>query len=207
MPIKESFLEQKWYYRVAKVFFSILPLLVAVVLFLKGYINIQDISQKNILGILQKNSVYIVYVVIGLFLYFLILKVIWRGFLYIAFGGLEDDTQKKINVVVQSISPSVQSAPVQDNGLGITFLIIIIIIIATYFMSSSATPQKSQYNNSNTGNKTSKCIPTGCGSLWYCSGSYYLSGVQIRVSGACFPSGLRPGDIYSGWSGTCRQCP
>ncbi len=206
MPIKELFLEQKWYYRVAKVFFSILPLLVAVVLFLKGYINIRGISEKNILDILQKNSVYIVYAVIGLVLYFLILKVIWRGFLYIAFGGLEDDTEKKVIVVAQSVNPAVQPASVQDNGLGLLFLIIII-IIATYFMSPSDTPQKSQYIIGNTGNKTSKCVPTGCGSLWRCSGSYYISGVQIRVSGACFPSGSRPGDIYSGWSGKCRQCP
>ena len=60
MSIKKSFLEQNLFYRVAKVFFLILPLLVAVVIFLKGYINIRDILQKNILDILQKNSVYIV---------------------------------------------------------------------------------------------------------------------------------------------------
>ena len=92
MPIKKSYLEQKWYYRVAKVFFLILPLLIAVIVFLNGKINICDISQKNIFDVLQKN---IVYFAIGLVLYFLLLKGIWRSFLYIVFGGLEDDTKKK----------------------------------------------------------------------------------------------------------------
>ena len=38
MPIKQSSLEQKIFYRVAKVIFLILPFLIAAVLFLKGYI-------------------------------------------------------------------------------------------------------------------------------------------------------------------------
>jgi len=59
-------------------------------------------------------------------------------------------------------------------------------------------------NGNNGGNGGSKCIPTGCGSLWRCSGSYYLGGQQIRVNG-CFP--VRMGDVYPDWTGTCRQCP
>ena len=54
------------------------------------------------------------------------------------------------------------------------------------------------------GNKTPKCISTGCGSSWYCSGSYYVGGPQVRING-CLPT--RAGDIYSGWSGMFRQCP
>ncbi|TSC52593.1 MAG: Uncharacterized protein LiPW39_563 [Parcubacteria group bacterium LiPW_39] len=264
MSIKKSFLEQKLFYRVAKVIFLILPLLVAVVLFLKGYIsipeNIRDMSQKNILDMLQKNSAYIVYAVAGLVAYYLILKLAWRVFLYIAFGGLENDT------VPQTIA---QTAPITSRPNGVVPAIVILVIIAviailfqtgniklpkinpspgisshTYGASctnsagkkglygtngncltcSSGTAVTNPINSNcsngiagvyccgtaggnNGGNGGSKCIPTGCGSLWRCSGSYYLSGVQIRVSGACFPSGLRPGDIHSGWSGTCRQCP
>jgi hypothetical protein len=50
------------------------------------------------------------------------------------------------------------------------------------------------------------CIPTGCGNLWRCNGTYYLEEKQKRVD-ACFTLGNRPDKIYSSWSGTCRQCP
>ncbi len=263
MSIKKSSLEQKWYYRVARVFFLILPLLAAGVLFLKGYISIPDISQKDILDTLQKNSVYIAYVVIGLISYFLILNLIWKLFLYIVFGGLEDDTK--------SVNSANQSVPVKQKPEPIAQLVPIIILlglIAVYALSQTGyiklprinfNPEQSSHtygtsctnsdgktglygtsgdclscsdgtavtnpiNNNcsngiagvyccgaasenNGGNEGSKCIPTGCGSLWRCSGSYYISGVRISVNAACFPSGYRPSDIYSGWSGTCRQCP
>jgi len=253
MPIKKSYLEQKWYYRVAKVFFWVLPFLVIAIMFLR--------VGGNILGILQKNIVYIIYIAIGLVLYLLILKIIWRGFLYIVFGGLEDDT-KSINSANQSVP--VKPKPVVSQVIPIIIIVGVIAVFAlsqtgyiklpklnfnsgdwsshqygascktsdgetglygtngTCYTCSEGTAVTNPVNNncssgiagvyccgtaSNGGNKNSKCIPTGCGSLWRCSGSYYISGVQIRVSGACFPSGLRPGDIYSGWSGTCRQCP
>src|SRR4030066_1646199 len=93
MPIKKSFLEKKLLYRATKVFFLILPIIV-IFLLLNGKINICDTSQKSTLDILQKN---IVYIAIGLVSYFLILIAVWRLFLYIAFGGLEDDTKKKEN--------------------------------------------------------------------------------------------------------------
>jgi len=50
----------------------------------------------------------------------------------------------------------------------------------------------------------SQCVSTGCGRDWYCSGYYYVGNQQIRING-CSP--VKAGDIYSGWSGTCRQCP
>ncbi len=59
-------------------------------------------------------------------------------------------------------------------------------------------------NNNNRNNNNSGCISTGCGSQWYCSGTYYTEGVQKRVNG-CVTT--RPGEIYSSWSGTCRKCP
>ncbi len=117
MSIKKSYLEQKWYYRVVRVFFLILPLLIALVILLNGKITICGVLQKNILDFLQK---YLVYIVIGLALYYLILKGIWRGLLYIVFGGLEDDTKKK---------DSEQSAPARPKPAKIIQLIPVIIIL------------------------------------------------------------------------------
>ena len=206
MSIKKSSLEQKWYYRVAKIFFLLLPFFVVAIIFYKGYLNI-DISQKNVGDILQKNSIYIVYVVGGLVLYFLILKGIWRGFLYITFGGLEDDTQKKVVIATQSANPTIQPAPVKNNGLGVAIFLIFLIIFLIYITTYTDTvPSYTGDSGGGGGNKNSQCIPTGCGSLYRCSGDYYLSGVRTGVTG-CFPLGSRPSDIYSGWSGTCRQCP
>ena len=258
MPIKKSFLEKKWYYRVAKILFLILPFLVAVVVLLNKKINISGISQKNILDILEKNIVSIAYIVIGLVLYFLILRVVWKIFLYIAFGGLEDDTKKK-----DSETMPVTPKPVAGQVIPIIIIVGIIVVFALsqagyiklpkldfnpgdggshqygaacktsegktgiygtngtcYTCSAGATAVTNPVNNcsdgiagvyccsttggNNGGNGGSKCIPTGCGSMWYCSGSYYLGGQQIRVNG-CLP--IRAGDVYPSWTGMCRQCP
>ncbi len=262
MSIKKSSLEQKWYYRVAKVFFTILPLLIAFFLFFTGYIKIGNITPKNIAAILQKNSEYIVYAVVGLVLYYLILNIVWSTFIYLVFGGIEDDTVKKGSSGVQSANPASQVIPI----------IIIILVFAIFALSQNGyikLPQIDPYfgktnpvkihtygascttsdgktglygtngncyscssgsaatnpinNNCSSGTagvyccgttsgnngekKTEKCIPTGCGTLWRCSGTYYVGGKQISINGLCFPSGMRPRDIYSSWSGTCRQCP
>ena len=203
-------------------------------------------------------------------MYYLILKGIWRVFLYIAFGGLEDDTKNKDSGQPAPLRPE-QTARMQLIPLIIILGVIIIYLLSamkyiklpkidlnfgqptpivkqptpipshpygasctdskggtglygtngTCYTCSGSTADTNPINNNcsngiagvyccgtnDNGNKTDKCISTGCGSLWYCSGSYYLSGVQIKVTGGCFISGLRPSEIYSGWSGTCRQCP
>lgn len=262
MPIKKSSLEKKWYYRVAKVFFSILPLLIVSLVFFTGYIKIGIITPKNIAAIIAKNSEYIVYAVVGLILFYLLLNVIWRTFLYIAFGGLENDTVRKGSEVIQPVNPATQMVPI----------IIILIVFAVFVLfqngyiklpqidpyfgkinpvkihtygtscttsdgktglygtngncyscssgSAATNPLSNNCSNGTAGvyccstsggnngeKKTEKCIPTGCGTLWRCSGTYYVGGKQISVNGLCFPSGMRPTDIYSNWSGTCRQCP
>ncbi|MDP2860148.1 MAG: hypothetical protein Q8N98_00340, partial [bacterium] len=230
-------LEQKLYYRIAKIFFLILPLLVVAIMFLRAGGNIIN---------------YIVYIAIALVLYYLILKIIWRIFLYIAFGGLENDTRKtNANAIQQSVSPIPQSTPAKAIGpiIVIIFCIAIFAIAFSqtntnpfqahtygasctsdgktglygtngtcYTCSSGSTAVTNPVNNcsdgiagvyccnnaNNDGDKNSKCIPTGCGSSWYCSGTYYLGGQQLRVNG-CLPMQAR--DIYPSWSGTCRQCP
>ncbi len=254
MPIKKSTLEKKWYYRVIKVFLLIAPFLLAIFLLIKKT-DIFNISHKDILGVLQNNITYIVYVVIGLVLYFLVLGLAWKIILYIAFGGLEDDRIKrdnggelvkpKQNQVIQSIIP----------------LIIILAIIAIFALSQAGyiklpkinldnTTKNHTYGTSctnsdgktglygtngicytcsgngvavtsptnnncssgtsgvyccSTGNNYNGCISTGCGSMWYCSGSYYIGNQEITVPGLCFP--VHPDKIYSSWTGVCRQCP
>lgn len=243
MPIKKSQLEQKWYYRVVKVFFILLPFLFAAVMFWR--------LKNNFLSVVQEN---IFFIFIALALYVLILSIIWKIVLYIAFGGVENDTLKK--------APEVP-APVKakNDWVGPFVLFIIIIIIFILFQSgnvnlsnvnlstriygttctnsegktglygtngncltcsagSSAVTEPVNNcsdgiagvycctnNRSTSGGNSgsgSKCIPTGCGKLWSCFGTYYLDGRQISVNG-CFPVSL--GGVYSSWSGTCRQCP
>jgi len=212
MPIKKSILEQKWYYRIAKVFFLMLPLVVVVIL-LKSYIDISGISQNNIVAILEKNSAYIVYAVVGLISYYLILKGIWRGFLYIAFGGLEDDTTKKSvgaiqpnDQVVHPVTPSKGGVLSEKDKKEIGFYVFILIMIGLIYWIYNYKSPTPNFNNGNDNRNGTTCIPTGCDTRWRCTGTYYLNGVQKRVDG-CFTLGSRPRDIYSSWSGTCRQCP
>jgi len=121
MSIKKSSLEKKLLYRATKVFFLILPIL-AIFLLLNGKINICDTSQKNTLDILQKN---IIYIAIGLTSYFLILMAVWRLFLYIVFGGLEDDTKKE---------ESAQSVQIRSKPSKIMQLIPILIVLAVFII-------------------------------------------------------------------------
>lgn len=122
MPIKKSTLEEKWYFRVVKVFFLILPLLIVIFILLNGKIDICNISQKNIFDIPEKS---IVYIIIGLVFYYLILSGIWRIFLYIVFGGLVDDKKNSRSVI--------ESTSVNNGGLLLLLVIIIVLFLLTYF--------------------------------------------------------------------------
>ena len=119
MPIKKSTLEKKWYYRAAKIIFIIFPLLVLIYLLLNQKANICSIQHSKIVDFLFSN---IVYVVLGLVIYYLLVWGIWRIVLYVIFGGLEDDNKKKADVV-----------PVKENkqqAMVIKTICIIIIISA-----------------------------------------------------------------------------
>lgn len=251
MPIKKSLLEQKWYYRLLKVCYLIFPIAVALFLFLDGKISVFDISQKNILDLAQENIIYIIYIVIGLVLYY---GGIPKLFLYLLFGGLEDDTKPS-----GSVAP-----PAAANKTGLISILIIIGVIVVFALLENGylpfingaeshtygspctgsnkenglygtnghcytcstgiavtNPQgtcsdaifgvyccvigDNSNSNSSNSNNNDGCIATGCGSMWYCSGSYYVGGQQINVPGLCFP--IHPRDVYPSWSGTCRQCP
>ena len=149
MPIKKSFLEKKLLYRATKVFFLILPIIV-IFLLLNGKINICDTSQKSTLDILQKN---IVYIAIGLVSYFLILIAVWRLFLYIAFGGLEDDTKKKEN---DQLTQAESKPPKTMQLIPILIILAIFIIFILSEMGYITLPKISP---NSTGSPKVKTIP------------------------------------------------
>jgi len=206
MSIKKSNLEQKWYYRMAKVIFLwIPPLLVTVAIFLLVFVDMRG-TGKNVVTILQNDSSYIFYGVGGLILYFLILKGIWRGFLYITFGGLEDDTKNKSGETIQTVqsvvSPGVSALTPSDKNQIVGWILTLIAlgcIYYVYFIYKSPAPI--HINNIT----TPSCVSTGCGSNWLCNGSYYSEGVKKNVNG-CYSSKTQATTLPS-WSGTCRQCP
>ncbi|MBM3255875.1 MAG: hypothetical protein FJZ04_00165 [Candidatus Moranbacteria bacterium] len=228
MAIKKSSLEKKWYYRLAKIIVYLLPF---------GAISYFYFSQKLKPLEFFTNQQNLLSIGVGLVVYCVVVAVVWRIFLYLFFGGLEDDIQPKSDSAPMAFSPSpsaTQTTEAQNGALAAIILLgVIVFIIATVF-SSGDNSWKKIINGVNTNTNTVKttkttknknnnkqksadskskntdssssnqCVPTGCGSLWHCSGSYYLDGVKIPVDG-CFPTNLRPGVIHSSWSGTCRQ--
>jgi len=204
MSIKKSLLEQKWYYRVAKVIFVwVPPLLVVVGVFVLIFVDVRG-TGKDIATVLQNDSSYIIYAVAGLILYFLILKGIWRGFLYVAFGGLEDDMKKKSIETEHPVAtaPGISALTPSDKNQIVGWILTLIAlgcIYYAYFIYKSPAPI--HINNIT----IPSCVSTGCGSNWLCNGSYYSDGVKKNVNG-CYSSKTQATTLPS-WSGTCRQCP
>ncbi len=207
MAIKKSLLEQKWYYRVAKVLFVwVPPIAVIAGILLLVFVDMRGLPNESISAVVQGDVPYIVGAAIGLALYFVLLKIIWGGFLYVTFGGFEDDTKKKIVSVtqesIQSANPSGRQALSLSDKKQIVEWVLILIVLGciyyAYFIYKSPQPIPIKV--------TPGCVSTGCGNLWLCNGTYYSDGVQRRVN-ACYSSSSRPSVIYSSWSGSCRQCP
>lgn len=126
MAIKKSILEKKMLYRAAKALLLILPILV-IFLLSKGQINICTSSQKSILDMPQE---YVVYIAIGVMSYYLILIAAWRLFLYIVFGGLEEDTKKQ-----EKDQPPVQVGSKPSGTMQIIPIIIILSIVIIFILS------------------------------------------------------------------------
>jgi len=125
MPIKKSSLEKKWYYRLAKTFFIILGVIIALLLLLQKRIYICSLPQK-----LDVN--FLIFILVGLILYFLFIILIWRIFLYVAFGGLEDDMKKdeqKKPVISDEKLLSDNQKLKQMAAIPLIILIIVMIII------------------------------------------------------------------------------
>ena len=213
MAIKRSLLESKWYFRVGKVLFWAPPLLLIVLVFLtdwQAYYNFFQTTGGNIFDI---TSFYLILAAVS---YLIIFSIVLQVFFYIVFGGVENDMKPKI----VPVAPVVQSVPVADGSSAVVnylkqaeqkkseavtwiILIILFIWIAVYYNSS---PSSYTTGTTGGGSKASTCIPTGCGSNWYCSGSYYSSsGAQKSISG-CYASKTSVTSLNS-WTGICRQCP
>ena len=271
MPIKKSVLEKKWYYRISKVFFLIAPLLVGAYLFFEKKFNPFYIGG-------------------GLIAYYFLLVTVWRIFLYIVFGGLENDIPGKANTVAPAgATTGVQSTDKNSIGPIIFTIFLFICIFAVLFATgviklpenllknipgfknipspvkttentSNSTKTTHQYGavcysenkkglygkdgncytcssgtattnpigncsngisgiyccgisskpNTNTNNTNGRCVPTGCGNFWRCTGYLYdyTTGQRMDID-SCFPAPV--GKLYEGtvweWNGTCRQCP
>jgi len=200
MPIKRSVLDKKWYYRIARVLFLwIVPILVVLVLLTVLYSDAGSATDAVIFAVV-------------LAVYLLVLKGVWRGFLYLAFGGLENDTKKKVKTVVRSAGPTtpvkiptetkaniVAKAIVQAIGWSL-ILWLGWLILGQFLNGSNSNPTPA--GNTNGG---SVCN-TGCGNWYRCDGQYYdADGIQ-RVLHACLPVPA-PNAGYSSWSGRCTKCP
>ena len=185
MAIKKSTLEQKLYYRLTKVFFLILPFLIAILFLLRKRIVVcSSLIQENIFD-LSPN--YIIFIAVALILYFLFLKWIWRGFLYVVFGGLEDDTKKQEND-----QSSVKTEPKHEKTAQIIPLLIAFIIftiIALSLMGYIKLPIIDLDNN----NKDNNSVPTTCPTMstqtatpcHSTQGGVGVGGVIVRDSCEC----------------------
>lgn len=93
MTIKRSSLEQKWYYRLMKIIFLILPILIVLLLLLtKKKLMYCSITQVDLSSFWHD---YFLIFLAGLILYYLLINVIWKGILYIVYGGIENDKTTK----------------------------------------------------------------------------------------------------------------
>src|SRR3989338_5814371 len=158
MAIKKSTLEQKWYYRLAKVLFLVLPLLIGILFLLRKRIVVcSSLIQESIFD-LSPN--YIIFIAIALILYFLFLKWIWRGFLYIAFGGLEDDTKKQEDDQSSVKTESKHEKTAQIIPFIIAFIIFTIIALSKMGYIKLPKINLDNNNNNSDGNSRSATCPT-----------------------------------------------
>lgn len=207
MPIKKSTFENKWYYRVGKVLVLAAPLIAAIVAIWTGAIDVSGIkdhySEIGANAFFESNKLLIAYIVGGIAGYYIAVSVIWKVFLYIAFGGMVDDTKKKPAVIksAKAFSPGVPpnnadliayfKETTQKRGEAWLWIILIILFIwIAIYSSGSPSPSPTP--------KKQTCIPTGCGNLWRssCTNKCYSTQSDCRATGAACNGNV-----------TCRQCP
>lgn len=180
-------------------------------------------------GILLKILIY----AIGYGLYLAAVGYIMRIVFYVIYGGIEDDTKKTKMLPTASIPEQTATVPVAQpvsapvaqtvaqasaapetkdrpiaQEIGCLLLLIFGAAIATPIGTFLDNPSSLFSNIQSSGGgsvKTNTCIPTGCGSNWKCSGSYYSNNVRKSISG-CYANSTSITSLSS-WSGTCRKCP
>jgi hypothetical protein len=219
MSIKRSVLESKWYYRIVRLaLFEVLPLLIVIGGVSVLYPEISSKSLDDILAMLRSGDLVIAIspVLLRPAAYLLVLHGIWWACFYVVFGGVEDDTKPKVIVTAPVAGQTGQPTVAQDGsavvvnylkeaeqkkGDAVTWIILIAILIWAFYNMS--TPSSYPTGTTEGGTRTTTCIPTGCGSNWHCSGSYYSNNVQRSISG-CYTSNQ---SSLPSWSGICRRCP
>lgn len=165
MPIKRSSLERKWYYRLAKVFFLILPLLLLLLL-LPGILSgkkvlVCSFVPANFSSIPPE---YIVFVVVAFILYYVLLHWIWKGILYVAFGGVEEDTSGEGNNKVLAALVKPKPQPQMKKEGQIVWVIVMIVILAIGFLASMGYIELPKINidSLNSNNTTTGVTPNSC---------------------------------------------
>lgn len=248
-----------------------------------------------------KTKLNLFYIGGGLIAYYFLLVTIWRLFLYIAFGGLENDIPNKESLSLASPEPKTELSSEHIAGPLILLILFIVGILGLAFAkgiiklpgnlsknisnlmetaettlgdvfhftnnshqygavcyvdnqkglygkdgycytcstgsastsrigtcsegvsgvyccgpasssskNSKPSPSSSTKTTNTTNNTSGKCIPTGCGNFWRCTGYLYEYSTGQRMDiDSCFPTPV--GKLYEGtvwrWNGTCRQCP
>jgi len=218
MSIKRSLLENKWYYRVGKVLFWAPPLLLIALVALTDWQVYYNFFQYGG-NIFEVTSFYLILAAVS---YLIIFSIVLQVFFYIVFGGVENDMKPKA-IAAKSVAGRVNQPIIpQDSSVAVvnylkeakgkeataSAMIGLIILIIVYFVYSSSSSSTSGGGGSKTktNTSTSTCIPTGCGSNWRCSGTYYASsGAQKSISG-CYANKTSVTSLNS-WSGICLKCP
>jgi hypothetical protein len=124
MTIKKSVLEQKWYYRITKVFLLSLPMLAALIVIAQGEVKTGDAIAS-----------LLIFTAVGWVIWSIMLNAVWRLLLYIIYGGLEDDLKKK------KLEPVAVFAPVspQQNQSAAIIVTIFIFVFLTVLVMAFAT--------------------------------------------------------------------
>lgn len=191
MPILQSHLNKHWYYRLSKVIVLLLPILVVASAFFAKEIPINRLS----------NATY--GWAVGLMAYYVTVAVVWRMFLYIFFGGLQDDTKKKAaepsaTPTVVQIAPAAQP-PVNRSASGVgifLFMLIMFIFIAIAIAASQSSSSGSSSSSSTTTKKSSTRAYCNPGNTYnYSSGMccpnsapHYYNGAHGISGSGCYAS-------------------
>ena len=132
MTIKRSSLEQKWYYRLMKIIFLMLPILIVLLLLLtKKKLFYCSVAQVDLSSFWHD---YFLIFLAGLILYYLLINVIWKGILYILYGGIEND--KEVKSVNDGEAPEVIKTK-RTSSSGLIPYIILIAVILTMLLANA----------------------------------------------------------------------
>jgi len=177
MPIKKTELERKWYYRVLKVFFIILPI-VLLLLLLFRYRNITCTVVPP--GIPDPFTLALI--IAALVLYYPLLRLLRWAALYLIYGGVVDDLERG------PVSPAAMKTPPSKTAQIVPLILLIIILVLGALIATGriTLPKLTTTNRTMTPGSTcpatSAETATPCGSV---SGGVGVSGVIVPARCSC----------------------